>query len=114
MAYNQSVTVSIKAMLHSRLMVTVLFDESIPGKEMDDLTEGLFISLNLLCDLCQKEIFESKTDFRSSHMHEMFMIVDLGQRDWHFFRESRCIIYRETTNTACSSDQPISSDAACY
>lgn len=81
-AYNQSATVSIKAMLHSRLMVTVLFDESIPGAEMDDLMEGLFISLNLLYDRCQQEVPESETDFRNSRRHEMFMIADLEQREW--------------------------------
>lgn len=88
-AYNQSATVSIKAMLHSLLMVTVLFDESIPGGEMDDLMEGLFISLNLLYDRCQQEAAETETDFRSSRRHEMFMIADLEQREWKLLSQEQ-------------------------
>lgn len=81
-AYSQSSTVSIKAMLHSHLMVTVLFDESIPEGEMDDLMEGLFASLNLLYDRCQKEAPESETNPKSSHAHQIFMIADLELREW--------------------------------
>lgn len=78
--YDQSHTISVKAILHSKLRITVLFSESVPDDEFDEMLEGLFQIINLLYQECQKQ--EPEKAVKLPIENEVFLIGNVLSKRW--------------------------------
>ena len=87
--YNQSITVSIKAFLHSKVMITVLFDETVAEEEMDDMLEVLFLTLNKFYVDTKQELPEGNYDIRNVNSNEIFFIANPELRQWQLLSKEQ-------------------------
>lgn len=78
--YDQSNTISLKVRLHSNLLITVLFNESVPENEIDQMLESLFQLLNYLYEECQKEEIEEIEG--NQRPNEYYLIANNETQKW--------------------------------
>jgi len=79
--YDQSLSISLKARLHSRLLVNVMISEKVEGQDADDMLEGVFEVLNLLYQQCQEADPEEKVN-RNIRPKEMYMVANPQSKLW--------------------------------
>jgi hypothetical protein len=78
--YDQSRAISVRAMLHSDIKVTVLFDESVSNDEIDAMLDGMYEGLLQLYSSSHESKLEESVD--SSRGEELFMIGSPEFRKW--------------------------------
>ncbi|MBC7758155.1 MAG: hypothetical protein H7069_04825 [Phormidesmis sp. FL-bin-119] len=79
--YDQSLSISLKARLHSRLLVNVMISEKVEGQDAEDMLEGVFEVLNLLYQQCQEADPEEKMN-RNIRPKEMYMVANPQSKLW--------------------------------
>ncbi len=80
-SYDQSLSISLRARLHSQLLINVMVSEKVDGQDADDMLEGLFEVLNLLCQQCQESAPE-QTINRNVRPNEMYMVANPETQLW--------------------------------
>ncbi|WP_158993976.1 hypothetical protein [Mucilaginibacter sp. L196] len=79
--YDQSLSVSLKARLHTRLLVNVMISEKVHEVEIDQMLEGMFQVLELLYKDLQDQVPEEKID-KESRPEEVYLIANPETRQW--------------------------------
>jgi len=79
--YDQSMSVSMKARLHSRLMVNVMISEKVEGQDADDMLEGVFEVLQMLYNQCQEADPEEQIN-RNVRPEEIYLVANPEIKSW--------------------------------
>ena len=79
--YDQSMSVSMKARLHSRLMVNVMISEKVEGQDADDMLEGVFEVLQMLYNQCQEAAPEEQIN-RNVRPEEIYLVANPETKLW--------------------------------
>jgi hypothetical protein len=80
-SYDQSFSISLKARLHTRILVNVMISEKVENEEMGDMLEGMFHVLELLYKDCQQQMNEETID-TNIRPEEVYLIANLEKREW--------------------------------
>jgi len=80
-AYDQSLTISLKARLHSRLLVNVMISEKLEKEDSEYMLEGVFEVLNLLYQQCQEAAPEERIR-RDVRPEEYYLIANPETKLW--------------------------------
>jgi hypothetical protein len=79
-SYDQSLTISLKARIDPKLMITVLFSEQVTNEETDQMLEGMFQALMLVYEECQKQPAEgSDENYRPK---DLYLIANPETKQW--------------------------------
>lgn len=79
--YDQSMSVSMKARLHSRLMVNVMISENVEGQDADDMLEGVFEVLQMLYNQCQEAAPEEQIK-KNVRPEEIYLVANAETKLW--------------------------------
>ena len=79
--YDQSLSISLKARLHTRLLVNVMISEKVENEEAGDMLEGMFRVLELLYQDCQQQVPEKNLNMKS-RPEEVYLIANPETRQW--------------------------------
>jgi hypothetical protein len=79
--YDQSLSISLKARLHTRLLVNVMISERVENKEADEMLEGMFQVLELLYEDCQQQVTEENINYES-RPNEVYLIANPESKQW--------------------------------
>jgi len=79
--YDQSFSISLKARLHTRILVNVMISEKVENEEMGDMLEGMFNVLELLYKDCQEQMHEETID-TNNRPEEVYLIANIEKRQW--------------------------------
>ena len=79
--YDQSLSVSLKARLHTRLLVNVTISEKVEDDETDQMLESMFQVLELLYKDFQEQVPEEKIN-KESRPEEVYLIANPETRQW--------------------------------
>jgi len=79
--YDQSLSISLKARLHTRLLVNVMISEKVENEETGEMLEGMFQVLELLYQDCQQQLPEENID-NESRPNEVYLVADPETRKW--------------------------------
>ncbi|WP_417352595.1 hypothetical protein [Flavobacterium alkalisoli] len=85
--YDQSLTVSIEAIVHKNLKIKVLFNESVPESEMDAMLEGMFEVLKYIYLECQKN--ESDVSLEGNDKQELFLLANPESKLWEILTKQQ-------------------------
>lgn len=77
--YDQSRSVSVKARVHSQIMVTVLFDENAADDDADAMLDGMF---EMLYFLYGKANESSDTSSPGAKKNEIYLVADHINKKW--------------------------------
>ncbi|WP_348047127.1 toll/interleukin-1 receptor domain-containing protein [Mucilaginibacter sp.] len=80
--YDQSLSVSIKARIHERLTVTVLFGENVPDEEGSQMMDGMFQILEMLYEQCQKESPETEEASKGFSHNNVYLVANNDTKQW--------------------------------
>jgi len=83
--YDQSITISLKAKIHEKLKVTVLFSKSIADEEADEMLEAMFEILSLLYVECQKVDSNDK----NQRTKNVYLISNNQSKHWEILNEQQ-------------------------
>ncbi|MGY4385157.1 hypothetical protein ACVWYN_002193 [Pedobacter sp. UYP24] len=84
--YDQSLSISLKARLHTKLLVNVLVSEKVKSEEMSDMLESIFHLLEVLYQDCQQDKPEEKID-STIRPNEIYLIADPETRQLDILTE---------------------------
>lgn len=87
--YDQSLSVSVKARVHERLTITVLFDENVAEEEVSQMMDGMFQSLEMLYEQWQKAYPESGDANEGFSRNEIYMIVNNVTKRWELLTKQQ-------------------------
>ena len=79
--YDQSLSISLKARLHTRLLVNVMISEKVENEEISEMLECMFQVLELLYQDCQQQLPEENID-NQSRPNEVYLVADPETRKW--------------------------------
>jgi hypothetical protein len=79
--YDQSMSVSMKARLHSRLMVNVMISANVESQDADDMLEGVFEVLKMLYNQCQEAAPEEQIN-RNVRPEEIYLVANPETKLW--------------------------------
>lgn len=79
--YDQSLSISLKARLHTRLLVNVLISEKVENDEASEMLEGLFQVLELLYQDCQRQVPEENLN-SEIRPEEVYLIANPETHQW--------------------------------
>jgi hypothetical protein len=79
--YDQSLSISLKARLHTRLLVNVMISEKVEDGEVDEMLEGMFQVLELLYQDCQQQAPEENID-NESRPNEVYLLANPETGQW--------------------------------
>jgi len=79
--YDQSLSISLKARLHTRLLINVMISEKVEGEETDQMLEGMFQILELLYQNSQQQLPEEKI-VDESRPEEVYLVANPETRQW--------------------------------
>jgi hypothetical protein len=79
--YDQSLSISLKARVHTRLLINVMISEKVEGEETDEMLEGMFQVLELLYRDCQQQPPEENID-TASRPEEIYLVANPATRQW--------------------------------
>lgn len=79
--YDQSLTISMKARLHSRLVVNVMISEKVEGQDAADMMDGVFEVLNMLYVQCREAAPEEQVD-RNIRPEELYLVANPDTKLW--------------------------------
>jgi len=79
--YDQSLSVSLKARLHTRLLVNVMISKKVEADETDQMLEGMFLVLELLYKDFQDQVPEEKINIEK-RPEEVYLIANPETRQW--------------------------------
>jgi len=79
--YDQSLSISLKARLHTRLLVNVMIVENVQDEEADGMLEGLFQVLELLYQDCQQQMPEENIN-RENRPDEIYLLANPQTKQW--------------------------------
>jgi hypothetical protein len=82
--YDQSLTVSLKARIHTRLLVNVMISEKVDDEEGDEMLEGMFQVLTFLYEDCQQTLPEENVNM-NSRPEEVYLVANPETRKWDIF-----------------------------
>lgn len=80
-SYDQSLSISLRARLHSQLLINVMVSEKVEGQDADEMLEGLFDVLNLLYQQYLESAPEQEIN-RNIRPNEMYMIANPETKLW--------------------------------
>lgn len=89
-SYDQSLSISLKARLHSQLSVNVMVSERVEGQDADDMLEGVFEVLNQLYQQCQQTAPEEKIN-RNVRPNEMYLLANPENRSWEILNQQEML-----------------------
>ncbi|PTT01898.1 hypothetical protein DBR11_06280 [Pedobacter sp. HMWF019] len=79
--YDQSLSVSMKARLHSRLVVNVMISEKVENQDADDMMDGVFEVLNMLYVQCQEAAPEGQVN-GNIRPEELYLLANPETKLW--------------------------------
>lgn len=79
--YDQSLSISLKARLHTRLLVNVLISEKVKSEEVSEMLEGMFQVLELLYQDSQQQMPEENLNMKIKPK-EVYLIANQETRHW--------------------------------
>lgn len=79
--YDQSLSISMKARLHSQLLVNVMISEKVEGQDAEDMLEGAFEVLNMLYGQCQEAAPEEQIN-RNIRPEELYLVANPETKLW--------------------------------
>ena len=85
--YDQSITISLKAKIHEKLNITVLFNKNIPDEEADEILEAMFEILSLLYVECQK--VDQNEINKNQRINNVYLISNNQIKKWEIFTEQQ-------------------------
>jgi len=87
--YNQSNTISLKAWVHSGLIINVLFDEQAKEKDLEDMLDGMFDSIHAIYIHCQNQNPEDPP--KKGMAKEVYFLADLERKSWEMLTTKQMI-----------------------
>ncbi|WP_091212117.1 hypothetical protein [Mucilaginibacter gossypiicola] len=88
--YDQSLTITLKARLHSGLLVTVLVSEKVEQADADDMLEGMFHVLQLLYEDCQEKAPEPAPS-NNVRPEEIYLLADPENKKWDIYTSKQLL-----------------------
>ncbi|QEK51417.1 hypothetical protein FYC62_06865 [Pedobacter aquae] len=79
--YDQSLSISMKARLHSKLVINIMISEKVKGQDADNMMERVFEVLQMIHDQCQ-EIASEEYIMRNIHPEEVYLLANPETYFW--------------------------------
>lgn len=79
--YDQSLSISLKARVHTRLFVNVMISEKVESGETEEMLDGMFQVLELLYQDCQRQLPEVSINAQY-RPEELYLIANPETRQW--------------------------------
>jgi hypothetical protein len=106
-SYDQSLTISLKAQIHDRLTLTVLFNENTPEQENEQLLEGMFQYLDFFYRQAREQGEPSASTHQKLSPNEVYMIANNETKQWEILTGAQMRDkYRNKTQPAVSGSEP--------
>ncbi|TYR31666.1 hypothetical protein FXV77_20705 [Sphingobacterium phlebotomi] len=86
--YDQSLTISIKAALHSNLTLVVLFNNELVNEDCDLMTDGLLESIENMYKYVQQE-FPDKDDNDKLSQNQLYLIANMESGTWDILTQQQ-------------------------
>lgn len=80
-SYDQSFSISLKARLHTRILVNVMISEKVENEQIPDMLEGMFNVLEILYRDCQQKMHEETID-ANVRPEEVYLIANVEKNQW--------------------------------
>jgi len=80
-SYDQSMSISLKARLHTGVLVNVLFSNKVKEKDVRAMLEGMSQNLELMYRNCQKQAPEEHINYEK-RPHEVYLVVNPETKKW--------------------------------
>lgn len=86
--YDQSLSISLRARLHTKLLVKVLISEKVEDDEVGEMLQGMFQVLELLYQDFQQQVPEESIDSQSRPT-EIYLLANPETRQWDILTEKQ-------------------------